>query len=277
MSSSTSARPTSADPGSREATAQAKGELVQGLAPGGTAVLSADDPRVVAMRSLTDCPAATFGQAEHADVRVLDVVLDRLARPSFTADRRHLGSRRAAARGHSPDAQRVGCRSGRAGGRRSPRWAAAAPPTVSLPKGAWNYVTSSAAQRCSTTPSTPTPTRPAPLLDALAAIEGGRRIAVLGEMLELGDDNEAEHRAIGSTPPPGPTWWSRSHPAARRRCRRAGGGAGRQRRAVEWLRGRLTAGDVVLVKASAGRASTRSPPRSRPDPTMLVGRPMDDR
>jgi hypothetical protein len=31
-------------------------------------------------------------------------------------------------------------------------------------------------------------------LDALAAIEGGRRIAVLGGMLELGDDSEAEHR-----------------------------------------------------------------------------------
>jgi len=40
--------------GSREAIARAKGELVQGLAPGGTAVLNADDPRVAAMRSLTD-------------------------------------------------------------------------------------------------------------------------------------------------------------------------------------------------------------------------------
>jgi len=70
--------------GSRGAIAKAKGELVRGLAPGGTAVLNADDPRVVAMRSLTDGPVLTFGQATHADVRVLDLKLDRLGRPSFT-------------------------------------------------------------------------------------------------------------------------------------------------------------------------------------------------
>nr|WP_018506118.1 Mur ligase family protein [Parafrankia discariae] len=40
--------------GSREAIAKTKGELVQGLASGGTAILGADDPRAVAMRSLTD-------------------------------------------------------------------------------------------------------------------------------------------------------------------------------------------------------------------------------
>ncbi|RSN29793.1 UDP-N-acetylmuramoyl-tripeptide--D-alanyl-D-alanine ligase, partial [Streptomyces sp. WAC 04229] len=56
--------------GSRAAIARAKGELVQGLAPGGTAVLNADDPRVSAMRALTDGPVLTFGHAGHADVRV---------------------------------------------------------------------------------------------------------------------------------------------------------------------------------------------------------------
>ena len=57
---------------------------MQGLAPGGTAVLNADDPRVVAMRALTHGPVLTFGRAGHADVRVLDLTLDRLGRPSFT-------------------------------------------------------------------------------------------------------------------------------------------------------------------------------------------------
>ncbi|WP_143576739.1 UDP-N-acetylmuramoyl-tripeptide--D-alanyl-D-alanine ligase, partial [Streptomyces acidiscabies] len=70
--------------GSRRAIAETKGELVRGLAPGGTAVLNADDPRVAAMRALTDGPVLTFGRARHADVRVLDLTLDRLGRPSFT-------------------------------------------------------------------------------------------------------------------------------------------------------------------------------------------------
>ncbi|NUR30757.1 MAG: UDP-N-acetylmuramoyl-tripeptide--D-alanyl-D-alanine ligase, partial [Catenulispora sp.] len=70
--------------GSRGAIANAKSELVRGLAPGGTAVLNADDPRVAAMRSLTDGPVVTFGRAEDADVQVLYLALDRLGRPSFT-------------------------------------------------------------------------------------------------------------------------------------------------------------------------------------------------
>jgi len=70
--------------GSRGAITQAKGELVRGLAPGGTAVLNADDPRVSAMRSHTDGPVLTFGRDERADVQVLYLVLDQLGRPSFT-------------------------------------------------------------------------------------------------------------------------------------------------------------------------------------------------
>jgi UDP-N-acetylmuramoyl-tripeptide--D-alanyl-D-alanine ligase len=38
-------------------------ELTGLVAPGGTAVLNADDPRVVAMRALTDGPVLTFGRA----------------------------------------------------------------------------------------------------------------------------------------------------------------------------------------------------------------------
>ncbi len=69
--------------GSREAVARAKSELVQGLAPGGTAVLNADDPAVTAMAGLTAGPVVLVGRAEGAAVRAEDVRLDRKARPSF--------------------------------------------------------------------------------------------------------------------------------------------------------------------------------------------------
>ena len=70
--------------GSREAIAEAKGELVEALPRDGAAVLNADDPLVLAMRSRTDAAVVTFGIDNDADVRVTDLSEDDLARPGFT-------------------------------------------------------------------------------------------------------------------------------------------------------------------------------------------------
>ncbi|PRY17533.1 UDP-N-acetylmuramoyl-tripeptide--D-alanyl-D-alanine ligase [Kineococcus rhizosphaerae] len=69
--------------GSLEATAQAKGELVEALPADGLAVLNADDERVAAMASRTRARVLTFGRSAHADVRAADVVLDEQARAGF--------------------------------------------------------------------------------------------------------------------------------------------------------------------------------------------------
>ncbi len=69
--------------GSLEATAQAKGELVEALPADGLAVLNADDDRVAAMASRTRARVLTFGRSAHADVRALDVTLDGRARARF--------------------------------------------------------------------------------------------------------------------------------------------------------------------------------------------------
>ncbi|WP_380175176.1 UDP-N-acetylmuramoyl-tripeptide--D-alanyl-D-alanine ligase [Kineococcus sp. DHX-1] len=69
--------------GSLEATAQAKGELVEALPPQGLAVLNADDDRVAAMASRTRARVLTFGRSAHADVRASDVTLDGRARARF--------------------------------------------------------------------------------------------------------------------------------------------------------------------------------------------------
>ncbi|WP_282700503.1 UDP-N-acetylmuramoyl-tripeptide--D-alanyl-D-alanine ligase [Streptomyces sp. CC219B] len=240
--------------GSREAIARAKGEMVRGLAPGGTAVLNADDPRVAAMRSLTDGPVLTFGRAAHADVRALGLVLDRLGRPSFTL--------RTAAASASSVLPVVGAHQAL---NASAAAAAALVAGVPLDKATAAMATASPSKwrmelrrlagnamlLNDSYNANPDSTRAG--LDALAAIEGRRRIAVLGAMFELGDDSEAEHRAVGE------------YAAARadvvaavgRAARPIADGAGERAvvladndAAVDWLRGHLAAGDVVLVKAS---------------------------
>lgn len=242
--------------GSRAAIARTKGELVQGLTPGGTAVLNADDPRVTAMRALTCGPVLTFGRAAHADVRALDLALDRHGRPSCTlragAASAHLtlplvGAHQVLnASAAAAAALAAGVPLGRA---------TAALATASL--SPWRMERRGLA--CGATllndsyNANPDSTRAA--LDALAAVAGGRRIAVLGEMLELGDDSEAEHRAVGAYAAARADVVVVVGEAARPIADGAGGRAvvlAGNDAAVAWLRGSLRTGDVVLVKASRG-------------------------
>ena len=70
--------------GSREIIASTKAELVQAVPASGVAILNADDPVVAAMAAQTSARVVTVGRARTADIRADDVVLDGLARPSFT-------------------------------------------------------------------------------------------------------------------------------------------------------------------------------------------------
>lgn len=242
--------------GSREAIATAKSELVQGLAPMGTAILNADDPRVLAMRSITSGPVLTFGLSESADVRVLDLAMDRLGRPSFT-----LRAADAAVRATLP---LVGAHQAL-----NAAAAAAAGLAVGIPLDAaahsmataslsrWRLelreLANGATLLNDSYNSSPGSARSS--LDALATVDGHRRIAVLGAILELGAASDAEHHAVGT------------YAAARADvivavgevARPLAAGAGERAvavadndAAIDWLRHHLSAGDVVLVKASRG-------------------------
>lgn len=59
--------------GSIEAIAAGKAQLVEGLKPGGTAILNADDERVAAMRAKHSGPVLTFGLEREADVTATEV------------------------------------------------------------------------------------------------------------------------------------------------------------------------------------------------------------
>ncbi|QJW37025.1 UDP-N-acetylmuramoyl-tripeptide--D-alanyl-D-alanine ligase [Cellulosimicrobium protaetiae] len=70
--------------GGIEAVARAKAEIVTGLAPGGVAVLNADDLRVAAMADAAPGEVVTFGTIPASDVRAEDLGIDRTGRASFT-------------------------------------------------------------------------------------------------------------------------------------------------------------------------------------------------
>jgi UDP-N-acetylmuramoyl-tripeptide--D-alanyl-D-alanine ligase len=70
--------------GSIDEVAKAKAELPAALPAHGAAVLSADDPRVLAMAEHTEARVVTFGRSPRADVGADDVVLDEAGRPGFT-------------------------------------------------------------------------------------------------------------------------------------------------------------------------------------------------
>jgi len=250
--------------GSRDAIAQAKGELVTGLRPGGVAVLNADDERVAAMAALAPGRIVTFGTGEGADVRLEGLETDRVGRPRFTLTS---GGARA-----SVSLQLIGAHQAL-----NAAAAAAAALAVGLPlepvAAALSGVTSLSKWRMELHElpggvlllndaynANPESVRAA--LDAIATIGADpavrRTVAVLGVMRELGVASEESHGGIGAY-------------AARRvdqllvvgdearPVHDAAVAAGRPSVFVEdnaaalaWLREQVRDGDAVLVKASNG-------------------------
>ena len=188
--------------GSRESIAQAKGELVEALPADGVAVLNADDPLVMAMAKRTAARVVTFGNRADADVRASDIVLDDLGRPSFSlhADGGAAKVRlRLVGAHHVANALAVTAAAGAVGmslAETAGALADAAPASrwrmevterddgVMIINDAYN--------------ANPESMRAA--LETLAAVtrsRGGRAIAVLGQMAELGAAERAEHERIG--------------------------------------------------------------------------------
>ncbi|MEN9823094.1 MAG: UDP-N-acetylmuramoyl-tripeptide--D-alanyl-D-alanine ligase, partial [Actinomycetota bacterium] len=182
--------------GGIEGVARAKAELVQALPSDGTAILNADDPRVVAMSSLTGARVITFGESESADVRVTRLVLDESVRPTFVAvtpwgefevrlgvSGRHMALNAAAALAV------VGSLGADLGA------GAAALTDVGLTPMRMSVVRTASGGTVLDDSYNANPTSMRAALDALAAMPATRRVAVLGRMAEISDP-EAEHLAI---------------------------------------------------------------------------------
>jgi UDP-N-acetylmuramoyl-tripeptide--D-alanyl-D-alanine ligase len=188
--------------GSVQNIAQAKGELVEALGPDGIAVLNADDPRVSAMASRTSARVCTYGRGG-SDVRVEDVELDDLARPSLTLV--HDGLRRRVQLRLLGEHQAVNAAAAVAGGLACGRPFGALVDALETAErlSAWRMELHERADGLvllnDAYNANPDSMRSA--LETLSSIgrrTGRRTVAVVGEMLELGDTSAAEHRAVGA-------------------------------------------------------------------------------
>jgi UDP-N-acetylmuramoyl-tripeptide--D-alanyl-D-alanine ligase len=257
--------------GSREAIAQAKGEIVEALPADGTAVLNARDDLVMPMAARTDARVLTFGGVE-ADVRAVDVEVDERVRPSFG-----LGY----ATGEDVEWHPVRLRQSGLHQVENAAAAAAMALAVGLPleqvADALGEVETASPMRmevheradglvvindaynanpASTTAAVET-------LWAMGQRQGRRTVAVLGEMRELGDTAHAGHAAVGTAAGAlgvdvvvvvgeeaagiadglravDPPWRGEVILTAGRDDARA------------WVRENVAAADVVLIKASNG-------------------------
>jgi UDP-N-acetylmuramoyl-tripeptide--D-alanyl-D-alanine ligase len=243
--------------GSIEGVALAKRELIEALPANGTAVLNADDPRVLAFRGAFPGSVITFGFSEAADVRAGDLRFDAgLAR--FRVDGVEFSSPLAGRHGVLNILAALGVarvfgipashlreavRTFSPGSMRGER----------LERGGitiWNdcYNANPEAMRA--------------MIDVLAGTPAARRFAVLGEMLELGQATERLHRETGRYAAQcgihflAGVGGAARHMIAEARDAGMDGGAARffedPAAAGEWVQQAARPGDAVLFKGSRG-------------------------
>jgi UDP-N-acetylmuramoyl-tripeptide--D-alanyl-D-alanine ligase len=185
--------------GSPDGVARAKGELVEALAEDGTAVLNADDPRVLGMAPRTRARVVTTGRAADADVRADDVTLDDTARARFTlvaAGEEHPVALRVVGEHQVANALAA---AGAALAVGMPPAEVARALSTAEPLSRWRMEVDRRADGVTVVNdaynANPESMRAA--LAALAGLPATRRIAVLGGMAELGAGAAEEHERLG--------------------------------------------------------------------------------
>jgi UDP-N-acetylmuramoyl-tripeptide--D-alanyl-D-alanine ligase len=250
--------------GGIEATLKAKTEMVSDLLESDVAILNRDDPRVASMADKTIARVLWFGLDDGADVRATDVVSsargtsfvlhlpDGSSRPvlfQVLGEHHVMNALAAAAAAHTVDVDIDTIVAGLQSVQRAERW------RMEVMGGARGVTIINDAYNAS-------PDSMAAALKTLAQIAepGGRTVAVLGEMSELGEFSGEEHDRIGLLAVRlGIDQLVVVGPAARRMhisTINEGSWDGEseyfetQDEAFERLSATLTAGDTVLVKSS---------------------------
>ena len=184
--------------GGLDGVAKAKGELIEAIPREGSAILNADDERVLAMSSRTAARVISYGESSGAHVRAVNIVADGQGRHSFDVDSswgsvrvklsipgRHMVSNALAAL-----AVGAACEVPMAD-------AAEALAHVQFSPMRMQERRTKAGALLLDDCYNANPTSMLAALKTLATVEADRRVAVLGEMAELADARE-HHSAIGA-------------------------------------------------------------------------------
>jgi UDP-N-acetylmuramoyl-tripeptide--D-alanyl-D-alanine ligase len=246
--------------GSLDAIEDAKAELVEALPGDGTAILNADDPRVRRMAGRTAARVMTYGFDPDADVGAESV-----APAGFDGMRFTLRAGAVRTTVELPGLGRMAVHNALAAA--AVGFAAGLEPAVVVEglRGRWSAPHRSTVRRAGGVAVVDDSYNASPG-SVLAALEllgdlPGRRVAVLGEMRELGDDHDAGHREVGAGAAPIADLLVVVGPAAAgiaEAALEAGAPADRvlpvadRAAALDALQDHLRPGDVVLVKASRG-------------------------
>lgn len=257
--------------GSIEAITQTKSEIVQALPSSGVAVLNGDDFRVLAMASLTSARVVTYGRGDHNEVRASRVRTRGIDGLSF---RLHFDGRQTDLElpligGHAVELALAAIAVGSVLGiglddivtGLADRTSQIRLVMVEGPRGSRMIDDTYNASAPSVLSA----------LGLLAEIECERRIAVLGEMRELGEESHAQHLAVGKRAGEVVDLLVTLGPMAEQMAgaaREEAHGRGRAMETVsfdldgyevltDYLHGLLRAGDTVLLKGSRGLAMER--------------------
>ncbi len=250
--------------GSRDAIAQAKAELLEALPDEGRAVLNADDFYYNLFVELSPCPTVSFGYHLGADVRIAEVKLRGLQGAEFALQ---FGMETVPLQISLPGEHNVV----NAAAAAATAWAvtgstaniAAGLADCPIAEMRTEIVHTSQGATVINDVYNAAPRSVAAALRMLSAVEG-RKIFVFGDMLELGEATEEEHRHIGRLCVEEGIYWligvGRWSALAVEEAT-AGGlradVAESAEEAVALIRPELTATDVVLVKASRAMALER--------------------
>ena len=187
--------------GTIENIAAAKAELIEGMKPEGTAVLNADDPFVIAMRSKHPGPVMTFGIENAADVMATKIDTSRFGRSRFRLQTpRGFADTELHMPGRHNLMNALAAAAVATVFEMSPAEIATALQGVTPAKMRGEVIDFAAGF---TVVDDSYNSNPRSLLSIVQAVAGSeahakRRIVVAGEMLELGEDEARMHREAGA-------------------------------------------------------------------------------